>query len=111
MSEFAELRAEIERWAGQEAPSDLEAARDAVGRLLAALDKGALRAAERGPDGWHAVEWVKAGILLAFRVGRTARYAGPPAEYFDRDTLPLRETDGVAANVRIVPGVPMRSPK
>jgi 2,3,4,5-tetrahydropyridine-2-carboxylate N-succinyltransferase len=50
------------------------------------------------------VEWVKAGILLAFRIGRTARYAGPPPQYFDRDTLPLRETDGAAANVRIVPG-------
>jgi 2,3,4,5-tetrahydropyridine-2-carboxylate N-succinyltransferase len=104
MSDYAELRAEIERWAAEETPSDLEAAREAVGRLLAALDEGAIRAAEPGPAGWHAVEWVKAGILLAFRIGRTARYTGPPPEYFDRDTLPLRETEGVAANVRIVPG-------
>jgi len=104
MTEHAELRAEIERWAGQANPSDLEAAREAVSRLLAALDRGAVRAAEPGPSGWQAVEWVKAGILLAFRIGRTARYAGPPAQYFDRDTLPLRETDGAAANVRIVPG-------
>jgi 2,3,4,5-tetrahydropyridine-2-carboxylate N-succinyltransferase len=104
MSDFVELRAEIERWAAQKAPADLEAAREAVGRLLAALDEGALRAAEPGPNGWHAVEWVKAGILLAFRIGQTARYSGPPPEYFDRDTLPLRETDGVAAKVRIVPG-------
>ncbi len=104
MSEFAELRAEIERWAAQDAPADLGAARDAVRRLLAALDRGALRAAEPGPDGWHAVEWVKAGILLAFRIGETARYSGPPPEYFERDTLPLKETDGAAANIRIVPG-------
>ncbi|UCC84624.1 MAG: 2,3,4,5-tetrahydropyridine-2,6-dicarboxylate N-succinyltransferase [Gemmatimonadota bacterium] len=104
MSEFAELQAEIERWAAQDAPADLGAARDAVRRLLAALDRGAVRAAEPGPDGWHAVEWVKAGILLAFRIGETARYSGPPPEYFDRDTLPLKETDGAAANIRIVPG-------
>ncbi|UCC72618.1 MAG: 2,3,4,5-tetrahydropyridine-2,6-dicarboxylate N-succinyltransferase [Gemmatimonadota bacterium] len=104
MGEYAELRAEIERWAAQPSPSDPEAARQAVDRLLAALNEGSLRAAELGPGGWQAVEWVKAGILLAFTVGRTTRYEGPPFEYFDRDTLPLRETDGAGGNVRIVPG-------
>ncbi len=98
------LKAEIERWTGAIAPSDPQAARRAVDRLLEALSAGSVRAAEAGPEGWQAVEWVKAGILLAFRVGRTARYEGPAQRYFDRDTLPLRETDGVADNVRIVPG-------
>ncbi len=104
MTRELNLKKEIERWAAQSSPSDPEAARAAVQRLLADLSHGSIRAAELGPSGWEAVEWVKAGILLAFRVGVTRRYDGRPAEYFDRDTLPLRATEGVEQNVRIVPG-------
>jgi 2,3,4,5-tetrahydropyridine-2-carboxylate N-succinyltransferase len=104
MSQRDTLRQQIERWASQAEPSDPEAARQAVHRLLAALSDGSVRAAEPGTAGWQAVEWVKAGILLAFRVGVTARYDGPAQEYFDRDTLPLRRTDGPLENVRVVPG-------
>lgn len=104
MEAEAALQKEIERWAAEPSPSDPEAARQAVERLLRALSDGSVRAARLGATGWEAVEWVKAGILLAFRVGVTRRYDGRPAEYFDRDTLPLRETDGVGQNVRIVPG-------
>jgi len=99
----AGLRGEIEHLSAAENP-DREAARQAVERLFDALGEGSIRAAQLGPSGWEAVEWVKAGILLAFRVGQTARYSGPGQEYFDRDTLPLRKTEGVAENVRVVPG-------
>lgn len=104
MTEDAVLRREVERWSGESAPSDPEAARAAVRRLLESLGKGVVRAAERDASGWRAVEWVKQGILLAFRIGETERYVGPPQEYFDRDTLPLRRTRGVEERVRIVPG-------
>ena len=44
---------------------------DRFEQLLAALERGEVRAAERSGDGeWHAVPWVKRGILLGFRVGR-----------------------------------------
>lgn len=99
-----ELRSEIERWAAVGEIEDPTAARAAIDRLLVALSDGVVRAAERADAGWRAVEWVKAGILLAFRVGRTTRYGGDPQEYFDRDTLPLRATAGVEKNIRIVPG-------
>jgi len=104
MSEGTRLRSEIERWSAAEQIADPEAARQAVDQLLVALSDGTLRAAEPGPDGWQAVEWVKAGILLAFRIGRTTRLAGGVGEFFDRDTLPLRATAGVEQNIRIVPG-------
>lgn len=104
MSEVERLRADVERWSGGVEITDPTAARAAVDRLLVALGNGSVRAAESSPDGWRAVEWVKAGILLAFRVGRTIRYDGLGQEYFDRDTLPLRATEGVEQNVRIVPG-------
>lgn len=101
------LRAEIERWSADDAAhEDLEAARAAVARLLDALTRGLVRAAERSDDRWRAVEWVKSGILLAFRVGRTERFGdeNDVLQFFDRDTLPLRPTQGVEENIRIVPG-------
>jgi 2,3,4,5-tetrahydropyridine-2-carboxylate N-succinyltransferase len=86
-----------------------------VSSLLEALEAGAVRAARATPDGWEAVPWVKQGILLAFRIGRTATFLPHPAhknpafggstfQYFDRDTLPLRDTNGPEEGVRIVPG-------
>jgi 2,3,4,5-tetrahydropyridine-2-carboxylate N-succinyltransferase len=109
------LRSEIEELAAEGAAVDRERARVAVASLLEALSRGEVRAAERGDDGWRAVPWVKRGILLAFRVGETRAFephaaAGNPAfhgstfRWADRDTLPLRDTDGPAEGVRIVPG-------
>ena len=103
MRSIGELRRDIESFAAEGSPTDPEAARQAVSELLTALSQGSVRSAEPGPEGWHAVEWVKKGILLAFRTGRTALYE-PRQSYFDRDTLPLRPLDGVAENIRIVPG-------
>ena len=109
------LRAEIEALTAGPGQPDPDAARDAVRRFLRLLSEGGARAAERGPAGWHAVEWVKKGILLAFKVGRTRPFQPHPTApnpdfggstllFFDRDTLPLRETRGEEQNIRIVPG-------
>jgi len=111
----AELRTRIERLTTPGAIPDREEARAAVADLLAALERGTVRAAEPGPQGWRAVPWVKSGILLAFRSGGNKEYVAHPAapnpdfggstiRFFDRDTLPLRETHGIEENVRIVPG-------
>ena len=109
------LRAEIEGLADGKAQPDPPMASETVGRFLKALSAGQVRAAERGSAGWHAVEWVKRGILLAFRVGRTRRFqpfapdpnpdfGGSTFLFFDRDTLPLRAVDGEEQNIRVVPG-------
>ena len=109
------LRADVERLTADAREPDPDEARAVVRRHLEALRLGAVRAAVRDDGGWRAVGWVKSGILLAFRVGRTREYRPfPPApnesfdgsrfRWFDRDTLPLRPTEGVDENVRIVPG-------
>ena len=90
MTDLEILRTDIERLAGDVTPDTVEDSRATVGRLLIALGGGRVRAAEKGPNGWTAIEWVKTGILLAFRVGRTTEIPATPASYFDRDTLPLR---------------------
>jgi len=115
MRDPADIREAVERLASGSGAPPSEEARETVAALLAALGAGRVRAAEPGPDGWQAVAWVKSGILLAFRTGATREYVAHPAHpnpdfqgstirFFDRDTLPLRDTDGVAENVRIVPG-------
>jgi len=71
-----------------------------------ALNRGAIRAAERDSDGkWHPNAWVKRGILLGFRMGMIVDMS--PADgslrFLDKDTYPIHSftpTD----RVRIVPG-------
>lgn len=109
MSEIDQLQSAIEALASQNPLEDRDAARAAVVRLFRALERGEVRAAYPGPDGWEVAEWVKRGILLAFRAGDTRAFpfdGGDPGTlpFFDRDTLPLRPTRGVEERVRIVPG-------
>ncbi|HYD55038.1 MAG TPA: 2,3,4,5-tetrahydropyridine-2,6-dicarboxylate N-succinyltransferase [Gemmatimonadaceae bacterium] len=95
--------------AGEPLPPDAE---QVVGALLDALERGVVRAAERGDDGeWRAVPWVKRGILLGFRAGRIVDMSirgalGPDAGsfvFFDKHTYPPR-TLHLGDGVRIVPG-------
>ena len=101
----ADLRAAIERFAESVPAGDEPAARDAFARLKVELNAGRIRAAVRQPDGtWQAQGWVKAGILLGFRLGAIAPAAtGGPFPFYDKDTWPLK-TIGPSDGVRIVPG-------
>lgn len=82
--------------------------RDVVTSLLDALERGELRAAERDEAGdWHAVAWVKQGILLAFRLGQVVDLSpgsdGRGFSFLDKDTMPPRRFT-TADGVRVVPG-------
>ncbi len=93
----------LEELAAAPAPP-AEESRAAVAELLAGLESGRIRAAERRGGRWEANAWVKRGILLAFRVGALAEF--PPAgplRFFDKETLPLSAFTR-ASGVRIVPG-------
>jgi 2,3,4,5-tetrahydropyridine-2-carboxylate N-succinyltransferase len=104
-AEVAGLEAELGRFTGAIAPTDEPAARVAFLALKAALNAGTVRAAERGGDGvWRANAWVKAGILLGFRLGRIEPAAsGTPFPFYDKDTYPLRRV-ALEDGLRIVPG-------
>lgn len=89
-------------------PVDAQSAFDA---LLEALEAGEIRAAERSKDGsWRAVQWVKRGILLGFRLGHLVEMSVPndpvvghTLQFFDKSTYPLRDFT-LEDQVRIVPG-------
>jgi 2,3,4,5-tetrahydropyridine-2-carboxylate N-succinyltransferase len=99
------LRDAIERYAQGVPSGEEKAALGAFNQLKAALNAGTVRAADRGPDGrWCANSWVKAGILLGFRLGRVGAAAGGgPFPFYDKDTYPLRHI-GPDQGIRIVPG-------
>lgn len=110
-AETAALQAEVERLAATPAGTALPPeAGVIVEQLLARLESGVVRAAERGDDGtWRAVPWVKRGILLGFRLGTLADMSpvatsGPaPFSFVDKHTYPTRRfTPG--DGVRVVPG-------
>jgi len=94
---------------GTALPADAEGI---VMQLLALLERGDVRAAERGSDGaWTAVPWVKRGILLGFRAGRVVAMpdegresdADAPAAFFDKHLFPPRALT-LRNGVRVVPG-------
>ena len=103
------LESDIERLAGDATAAGADLSRT-VDRLLDALERGELRAARRDHDGrWHAVPWVKRGILLAFRAGSLVEMSPPAAasgagfSFIDKHTVPPR-TMRLADGVRVVPG-------
>lgn len=104
---IAELLAAADTPAGAPLPTGAEHLVDA---LLGALERGAVRAAERDADGtWKAVPWVKRGILLGFRAGRMTdmsiggHHGEPRFAFFDNHTFPPQPMT-LENGVRIVPG-------
>jgi 2,3,4,5-tetrahydropyridine-2,6-dicarboxylate N-succinyltransferase len=73
---------------------------EAVETTIGMLDRGEVRVAEPGVDGWRVHEWVKQAVLLYFRVrGLEVAQAGP-FEYHDK--LPLKHGYD-ELGVRVVP--------
>src|SRR5208282_4227312 len=73
-----------------------------------ALNRGEIRAAQPDPSsstGWRANAWVKKGILLGFRMGRTVDMSldARRQPFFDKSTYPPRSMS-LADDVRVVPG-------
>lgn len=80
--------------------------RAAVEDVLAALDRGDVRVAERGPDGqWRTQQWAKQAILLYFRFHDMTATGAGPFEYYDK--IPLKR-DWSTLGVRVVPPATVR---
>lgn len=73
---------------------------EAVRKTVSLVDRGALRVAAKGADGWSVNAWVKEAILLFFSLSEMKTMEVPPFEYHDK--IPLKR--GLAeAGVRVVP--------
>lgn len=108
-------RAEIEAAYADRARLERAAAREAVERVIAALDAGELRVAEqsaaegggsaRSDSGWVVHAWVKRAILLYFALRPTEPIEVGPFAY--RDKIPLKR-DPEGAGIRVVPPAVIR---
>ncbi len=92
----------------QNAAPELRAALDAV---LALLDAGQLRVAQRAGAAWQVNEWLKKAVLLSFRIADNAAVRAGALNFYDK--VPLKyagwdESRFAAAGVRVVPPATVR---
>lgn len=81
----------------------MEVTLERFNEVLAALETGELRVAEKTGGEWKVNTWVKEVILTGFRLGKITDMSAGQFPFFDKDTYPVRgfrQEDGV----RIVPG-------
>lgn len=74
--------------------------RAAVERTLELLDRGEVRTAEPGPDGWVVHTWVAEAINLYFALAEMKVMEVPPLSFHDK--IPVK-SNHAAAGVRVVP--------
>ncbi len=100
-----EKRAEI---SPSKAPATVK---EAVEKVVADLDAGRIRVAEKKGSDWVVNQWVKKAVLLSFRLRDNEIMQGGYAHYFDKvDSKFARYTqaDFVAGGYRVVPPAAVR---
>jgi 2,3,4,5-tetrahydropyridine-2-carboxylate N-succinyltransferase len=91
----------------QSAPAEVA---DAVAQIIAELDSGRLRVAEKTATGWVTHQWIKKAVLLSFRLAdnRGIGISGPDVPFRFYDKVPTKfaqfgDAEFAAAGVRVVP--------
>lgn len=77
-----------------------EEVRAAIAEVIGLLDKGRLRVAEPGPDGWILNEWIKKAVILYFPMREMEVIELGPLEFHDK--IPLKRNYR-EKGVRVVP--------
>ncbi len=96
----------FERRAEYSASSAPQAVKAAVARVLADLDAGKLRVAEKRDGAWVTHQWVKKAVLLSFRLRDNAIMQGGFTHYFDKvdsKFANFSQEDFAAGGYRVVP--------
>ncbi len=94
--------------------SHKDAVPEAIERVLAALDAGELRIAEKSGDDWIVHDWIKKAILISFRLTDSRLIQGGPGiegKWFDKVPSKFQawgEDDFKKAGFRVVPGALVR---
>ena len=99
-----ERRAELSPAA---APAEI---RDAIAHVIAELDAGRIRVAEKQHGAWVTHQWIKKAVLLSFRLADNVAMGPPPerAPFRFYDKVPTKfarytDADFAAAGARVVP--------
>jgi 2,3,4,5-tetrahydropyridine-2-carboxylate N-succinyltransferase len=84
---------------------------DAVNHVLAELDAGRLRVAERIDGQWATHQWIKKAVLLSFRLEDNQMMDGGALRYFDKVPTKFADYDKhrfETGGFRVVPGAVVR---
>jgi 2,3,4,5-tetrahydropyridine-2,6-dicarboxylate N-succinyltransferase len=107
---FAQLQTIIDQaWDSRAEITALNApqVREAVEQVIADLNGGRLRVAERrGVGDWHVNQWVKKAVLLSFRLNDNKVMRAGDLEFFDKVKTKFSNLDEAAmraSGVRVVP--------
>jgi 2,3,4,5-tetrahydropyridine-2-carboxylate N-succinyltransferase len=82
------------------APKEL---RSAVEEVIAGLDAGKLRVAEKVGKEWVTHQWIKKAVLLSFRLEDNRVMEGGATRYYDKVRSKFETFDFAAGGVRVVP--------
>jgi 2,3,4,5-tetrahydropyridine-2-carboxylate N-succinyltransferase len=77
--------------------------RDAVEEVIAGLDAGKLRVAEKTGKEWITHQWIKKAVLLSFRLEDNRVMEGGATRYYDKVRSKFESFDFAAGGVRVVP--------
>ncbi|MBT1444760.1 2,3,4,5-tetrahydropyridine-2,6-dicarboxylate N-succinyltransferase [Shewanella sp. JM162201] len=93
-------------------PATVEpAVRADVETVLAMLDKGEVRVAEKIDGQWHVNQWLKKAVLLSFRIFDNGVIDGGETKYFDKVPMKFADYDDArfrAEGIRVVPPAAVR---
>lgn len=88
-----------------------DATRDAVNQVIAALDSGALRVAEKINGEWVTHQWVKKAVLLSFCISNNQLIKGGETRFFDKVPMKFANWDNdrfQREGFRVVPPASVR---
>src|SRR3954462_4313429 len=80
--------------------------RNAVERVIAGLDTGALRVCEKIDGAWVTHQWIKKAVLMSFRLADNSIIPGGGTQYYDKVPSKFGDYDAgnfAAGGFRVVP--------
>jgi len=83
--------------------ASLPAARQAVEFVIAGLDAGRLRVAEKLGGSWVTHQWIKKAVLLSFGLADNRVMKGGETRYFDKVASKFQKFDFKKSGLRVVP--------
>lgn len=85
--------------------------REAVMSVLAGLNNGSIRVAEKTAEGWQTNQWVKKAVLLSFRLMPNEVTKAGPFTWYDKLPMKFHGDEGkmiAESGVRVIPGAVAR---
>jgi 2,3,4,5-tetrahydropyridine-2,6-dicarboxylate N-succinyltransferase len=96
------------KFSPKNAPADI---RNAVEQVIALLDAGKVRVAEKRDGAWQVNQWLKKAVLLSFRLNDNQPMEAGFTQFFDKVPLKYKDYDEArfrAEGVRVVPHAVVR---